>query len=223
MSSDPATAGHEPGKSNGSAPPPAASDAARIADLDREARELLHPNPSALTVTGHMTVIPVVNKPLPHEFFRAHPTLRFTMPMVTPKKGALGAYTYAVLSSALPCLARAMIEPFMATLFPIVIAARPPIHKLVLVKLPSDGKQWDAWNLSKKLVLDEAVNAWRAMRTVKGGYCACPPNPSAILPAEVEFPDYSGGEWIDKSLGVADLIVRDETHPMFADLNTPRG
>jgi hypothetical protein len=182
----------------------------------------VQPNPSALTVTGHLTVIPVVSKPLPHEFFRTHPILRFSMPMVTPKKGSLGAHTYAVLPSALPYLAREMIEPFMATLFPIVIAARPLIYKLVLVKTPSDGRDWDAWNLSKKLTLDEAVDAWRAMRTVKGGYCACPPNPAAILP-EAEFPNYSDGEWIHKSLGVADLIVRDDTHPMFKEINTPRG
>ena len=144
--------GQEPGKSNGSMPPPSASEAARIADLDREAKELLHPSPSALTVTGHMTVIPVVSKPLPHEFFRTHPVLRFSMPMVTPKKGALGAHTYAVMPTALPYLAREMIEPFMATLFLIVIAARPLIYKLILVKTPSDPLA--RLDLKRKIISD---------------------------------------------------------------------
>jgi hypothetical protein len=145
------------------------------------------------------------------------------MPMVTPKKGALGAHTYAVMPSVMPYLAREMIEPFNATLFPIVIASRLLSYKLVLVKTPSGGKEWDAWNLSKKLALDEAVTVWRAIRTVSGGYRACPPNAAAVLPEEAEFPDYSNGEWIHKSLGVADLIVRDDTHPMFKEINNPRG
>ncbi len=175
-------------------------------------------------MTGHMTVIPVCQQAIAARVLRAHPTLRFTMPMVTPRGGARRLHLCCAVVRVALSGARDDRAPHRHWLPPIVIAARPPIHKLVLVKLPSDGKQSDAWNSTiEKLVLDEAVNAWRAMRTVKGGYCACPPNPSAILPAEVEFPDYSGGEWIDKSLGAADLIVRDETHPMFADLNTPRG
>jgi hypothetical protein len=210
-------------RGNGAVPPDIAAHN-KSEDLDSAAAlaaHLLQATPSALTVTGHMTVIPVVSKPLPHEFFQTHPTLRLSLLMITPKKGSIGAHSYAVMSSALSVLAREQIEPFDATLYPIVIASRPLSYKLVMVKTPKAGRDWDAWNLSKKLALDEAVHDWRALRAAGGGYVACPPN-AAHNPPDPVFPEYSDGEWLRRSLGVADLIVRDGTHPVFQEINVIR-
>jgi hypothetical protein len=168
-------------KPNGSTPP-TNEDSQQAEDLRRmeeTASKLLKDAPSALNDTGHQTVVPLVNVPQQLLRFRTHPTIRLTMPMVCPGKGNLGALTYAVMAEAEPYLARESIEPFLATLFPIMIASRPITYALVMVKLPADGKKWDNWALTKKLVLDEAVGDWRSMRRAPGGgYQAKVPNPT---------------------------------------------
>jgi hypothetical protein len=199
-----------PTKPNGSSPA-ALLFAEEVEDL---ARELLLPNPDTLSVTAEMLVIPVVSKPGPVEFFRTHPDLRLTLEMVIPKKGDISAHAYAVLPKAKGLLARYKFEPFPVTLYPIVIDSRPLTYKLVVVKLPTNGREWDAWNLSRKLALDIGVAKWVAMRTVKGGYEACDPDPASVFP-EPEWPDYTRNDWLQKSLGVTDLIIRDETHSVF--------
>ena len=210
-------------KPNGSVPLTAGGGAPQAEDLRRieeTARKLLKDAPSALTDTGHQTVIPLVNVPQQLLRFRTHPTLRLTLPMVCPGKGSLGALTYAVMPEAEPYLARELIEPFLATLFPIMIASRPITYALVMVKLPADGKKWDNWALTKKLVLDEAVSDWRSMRKAPGGgYQAKTPNPTWAPPVDAEFPDYSEAQWLHLSLGVTDLIVHDGTHPMFQEID----
>ena len=224
--------GHEPkrpphvtAKPNGSAPPPdGQGPAPRLAEdlrrMEETASKLLRPAPSALTDTGHQTVIPLLNVPQQLWKFRTHPTIRLTMPMVCPGKGNLGAHTYAVMPDAEPYLARESIEPFTASLFPIMIASRPITYALVMVRLPTDGKKWDNWALTKKLVLDEAVSDWRSMRRAPGGgYQAHPPNSGWSRPIDAEFPDYSEAQWLHLSLGVTDLIVHDGTHSMFQEIN----
>jgi hypothetical protein len=181
-------------------------------DLDLAAALLL-PNPDVLEARGEQLAIPVVNKPGPLEFFRTHSSLRLTLKMVTPNKGEVGAFSYAVMPAAEPLLQRYRFEPSPVTLYPIIIDSRPPVFKLVSVKLPR-GREWDGWNLSKKLGLDMAVDRWLALRTIKSGYEACLPDPAAEFPAP-EFPDWSPHEWLQRSLGAADLIVRDETHHVF--------
>lgn len=83
-----------------------------------------------------------------------------------------------------------------------------------MVKLPQ-GREWDNWNLSKKLGLDMAVEKWLALRSIKVGYEGCEPDPAAVFP-EPEFPDWDANEWLKRSLGAADLIIRDEDHHVFA-------
>jgi hypothetical protein len=185
--------------------------------LEELARQLLQPNPSTLAATGQLLVVPLVSKPGPLEYFRTHPNLRLSVKMVTPNKGELGAHTYAVWPTAEGILARHRFEPFLATLYPIVIDSRPLVYKLVMVKPPAEGRDWDNWNLSKKLALDLAVDKWIALRSVRGGYEACDPDPAAQFP-EPKFPDWSPAEWLHKSLGVTDLIIKDESHPIFKEI-----
>jgi hypothetical protein len=181
------------------------------------ASSLLLPDPATLAATGQMLVIPIVAKPNPLEFFRTHPDVRLTLKMVTPNKGVLGANTYAVMPEAEGILARYRFEPFVATLYPIVIDSRPLTYKLVMVKPPNGGRDWDNYNLTRKLALDKAVHQWIAMRSIKGGYEACEPDPAAKFPDPV-FPDYTLDEWVEKSLVVTDLIIRDDTHPIFKEI-----
>jgi hypothetical protein len=188
--------------------------AAEVEDL---ARQLLLPNPETLTATGQMLVVPVVSKPGPLEFFRTHPKLRLTLKMVTPNKGEIGAHTYAVAPAMEGILARYRFEPFIVTLYPIVIDSKPLVYKLVSVKPPADGRDWDNWNLSKKLALDMAVNKWIALRSIRGAYEACEPDPAAQFPDPM-FPDWSESEWLHKSLAVTDLIIRDENHSIFKEI-----
>lgn len=216
-------------KANGAAPP--ASEALTHAEedlrqseslrrMEETAKQLLQPAPSALTETGHQTVIPLVNTPQQLQRFRTHPTMRLTLAMACPGKGNLGAHNYAIMPSVQAHLARENIKSFTATLFPIMLATRPITYALVLVKMPPGGKRWDNWSLTKKLVLDEAVEGWRSMRQAPGGgYCAHPPNPGWAAPAHAEFPDYSEAEWLHLSLGVTDLIVHDDTHSMFQEIS----
>jgi hypothetical protein len=203
-------------KANGAAKPEEPPTVTEIGftDIDRTARELLQDNPDALTATGHQTVIPVVKKTGQFEFFRTDPTVRLTMPMVVLKKG--GDRVYAVMPAAIPCLARVGIEPFLMTLYPVVIKTRPLSDKLVWIKLPS-GRDWEPWTLSRRRVLDEAVGAWKAMRIIGESYGAFDPGPKFIS-VEPVFPDYTEAEWIDKSLKAADLIIRDDAHPLFEEL-----
>ena len=187
-------------------------------DLDLTT-ELLLPNPDTLQARGQQIVNPVVSKPGPLEFFRTHPTLRLTIKMVTPNKGELGAHSYAVLPAMEPVLARYRFEPSTVTLFPVVIDSRPPTYKLVSVKHPR-ARDWDNWNLSKKLGLDMAVGEWLALRSIKGGYEACKPDPAAAFP-EPDFPDWGPNEWLQRSLDAADLIIRDESHHVLAAIRGP--
>lgn len=177
------------------------------------AEQLLLPNPVELETHGQQLLVPVVSKPGPLEFFRTHPTLRLTIKMVTPNKGELGAFSYAVLPNAEPALLRYRFEATPVTLFPITIDSRPPVFKLVSVKLPQ-GREWDNWNLSKKLALDKAVGQWVAIRPIKVGYEACDPDPAAVFP-EPEFPDWTANDWLERSLGAADLVIKDDTHHVF--------
>jgi hypothetical protein len=192
-------------------------DAARAAKLEQEvdlAEALLIPNPESLNTTAEQLSIPVVSKTSPLEFFRTHPTLRLTLRMLTPNKGELGAFTYAVMPAAEALLARHHFEPYAATLFPIVIDSRPMTYKLMTVKLPPPGREWDNYNLSRKVALDIAVDRWIAMRSVRGGYEGCDPDPAAEFPEPV-FPDWTAHEWLRRSLGVADLIIGGEDHHVF--------
>lgn len=213
----------EQGKLNGSGEE--IETAAKVASLDELraskvaaeldlAAELLLPNPESLATTAQQLTIQVVAKPGPLEFFRCHPTVRLTLKMLTPNKGELGAHTYAVLPAAEPLLARYRFEPHLATLYPIVIDSRPPVVKLVMVKLPQQGRDWDNYNLSKKVALDMAVEKWVALRPIKGGYEGVEPHPDAVFPDPI-WPDYSSNDWLNKSLGAADLVIRDASHDVF--------
>jgi hypothetical protein len=195
----------------------ASLDPDRATKLDQEvdlAEALLQPNPEALSATGQQLSIPVVSKLSPLEFFRTQPTMRLTLKMLTPNKGELGAFTYGVMPDAEGALARYRFEPYLATLFPIVIDSRPMTYKLVMVKLPPAGREWDHWNLSRKLALEMAVDKWIAIRSIRGGYEACEPDPAAEFPEPV-FPDWSANEWLKRSLGAADLIIHNEEHHVF--------
>jgi hypothetical protein len=190
---------------------------AETENVEDLAAALLLPNPATLAATGQMLVIPVVTKPGPLEFFRTHPDLRLTLKMVTPNKGEIGAHNYAVLPAMEGVLARYKFEPYVATLYPIVIDSRPLTYKLVMVKPPPAGRDWDNYNLTRMLALDMAVEKWIAMRSIRGGYEACDPDPEAKFPDPV-FPDYTASEWLQKSLGVTDLIIRDESHPVLKEI-----
>jgi hypothetical protein len=177
------------------------------------AEALLLPNPDILESTGTQLLIPVVGKPGALEYFRTHPTLRLTLKMVTPAKGELGAFSYAVMPSAEPILLRYKFEPRPVMLYPIMIGSKPPIYKLVQIKLPQ-GREWDQWNLSKKIALDEAVHRWVAVRLFNGIYHSEDPDPEAVFP-DPAFPEWDAGEWLQRSLGAADLIIHDDTHRVF--------
>jgi hypothetical protein len=209
--------GLEDGQKKRPAPNGDGRDPAEAENAEDLAEALLLPNPATLAVIGQMLVIPVVTKPGALEFFRTHPDLRLTLKMVTPNKGEIGAHTYAVLPAMEGVLARYKFEPYVATLYPIVIDSRPLTYKLVIVKPPPAGRDWDNYNLTRKLALDMAVDKWIAMRSIRGGYEACDPDPEAKFPDPV-FPDYTASEWLQKSLGVTDLIIRDESHPVLKEI-----
>jgi hypothetical protein len=197
--------------------PPAISDPSKAAALNRNidlAEALLLPNPEMLDTTGEQLSIPIVTKTTPLEFFRTHPTLRLTLKMLTPNKGELGAHDYAVMAAAEPALLRYRFEPYLATLYPIAVDGRPLSYRLMKVTWPADGRQWDQWNLSRRVALETAIDRWIAMRRIKNGYEACEPDPQAKFPEPV-FPDWTAHEWLRKSLGVADLIIFDEDHEVF--------
>jgi hypothetical protein len=201
---------------NGLDPAVATSD-----DVEDLARTLLLPSPAGLAAKGQLLVIPIVKKPAPLEFFRCHPEYRFTMRMVSPRADEINAAPYAVTPAAEILLARHHFEPFIATLYPICLDTTPVTYKLVYVKPPADGGKWDAWNLSKKLALELAVDKWIALRSVKSAYQACDPDPAAEFP-EVVWPEWSDNEWLHKSLVVADLVIHDEKHPIFKDIKRLR-
>jgi hypothetical protein len=186
----------------------------RVASL---AEELLLPNPDALGSTGEQLVIPIVKKPGDLEFFRTRPTIRLTLQMVTINKGDIEESDLVVAPSAEGLLLRHRLTPFVVTLYPIVIDSKPLTYKLVKVKLPPRGRKWDNFNLVRKVALDAAVNNWKAMRSIKGGYEGCDPDPAAVFPEPV-FPDWEPGDWIDKSVEVMELVIRDESHPVFDDI-----
>jgi hypothetical protein len=190
--------------------------AALVEEIDL-AEALLLPNPEVLDATGEQLSIPVVSKTSALEFFRAHPTIRMTLKMLAPNKGELGSFTYAVLPAAEGPLLRHKLEPYLATLYPIVIDSNPLSYKLMEVKLPPAGRNWDQYNLSRKLVLEKSVDRWVAMRSFRGGYHACDPDPAAEFPEPV-FPDWTQHEWLKRSLGVMDLIIHNETHSVFRAL-----
>jgi hypothetical protein len=171
--------------------------------------------PLTLASTTTQVLIPV-GTPGPLEFIRTHPTLRLTFNMTQPKKGP-GSLLYVVMPKAEAVLARHKIGIVTTTLYPVMIAAAVPTYRLVPVKLPADGKRWDEWNLSRKLLLDQAVDKWLAIRSIGGGYGIGEPDPGAIFP-EVKFPDWSEVEWLDRSLIPGDLVIWDDTHPLFKDI-----
>jgi hypothetical protein len=186
-------------------------------EMEDLARELLLPNPTGLTANGRTLVVQITDKPGPLEFFRCHPEIRLTVKMVTPRKGDMGATSYGVVPSAEPLLIRHHFEPYVATLYPIVIDSNPPIYKLIKVKPPSGGRDWDNWSLSKRLALDIAVDKWIAIRSATGAYQACDPDPNAEFP-EVVWPDWTEGDWLHKSLVVTELLIRGPDHPIFKDI-----
>jgi len=63
------------------------------------------------------------------------------------------------------------------------------------------------------------VDKWLAMRSVGNGYEKCDADPEASFhePADGRslFPDWSEHEWLNRCLGVADLIVWDGDHEVF--------
>jgi hypothetical protein len=198
---------------NGAAPPPQPGTPEYF---DQLARQLLRPPSPTLGSTGLQMVVDCIKTPDPMAFLRSHPTLRLSLALLTPSK-KLGSNTYAVLPSAIPLLARYHFEPAQHTLYPVVLAARPLVYKLIRVKTPTDGRDWDNWNLSKKLILDEAVEKWRAIRSIQSGYAAGIPDSEASFP-EPEFPDWSEGEWLYRSFEVTDLLIKDESHPIFKEI-----
>jgi hypothetical protein len=206
-----------PARGNGAVPPVDFNDAIeKLKPVEDLAKLLLMPSPSTLSSAGEVLAIPVISKPGPLEYFRTHPDLRLTLEMVCPNKGDISALNYGVMPAARASLARHHIEPFTVTLYPIVICSQPLVYRLVMVKLPS-GPRWDNWNLTKKIALDKAVTQWVALRSIKGGYWACDPDPEAVFP-DPEFPGYTAHDWLQKSLGVQDQIIRDDSHPVFKEI-----
>jgi hypothetical protein len=178
------------------------------------AKALLLPNPESLNATGEQLSIPLVKTPSPLEYFQTHPTIRLTLKLIEPNKGGLDSFIYAVMPPAEAVFTRYKFLPYIATLFPIVIDGNPLTYKVVQVKVPPPGRRWDQWNLSRKLTLEAAVGKWKAMRSVGNGYEACDPDLGAKFRDPV-FPDWSPHEWLDRCLGVADLIVWDGDHDVF--------
>jgi hypothetical protein len=173
---------------------------------------VLQPPPSELSATIKQALIPV-GMPGPLEFIRTHPEVRLTLNMTEPKKGP-GSSLYAVMPEVEGLLARYNIRVIQTVLYPVLIASAVPTYRLVPVKFPPDGKRWDTWNLTRKILLDKAINEWLAIRSIEGGYGEGEPAPGAIFP-EVTFPEWTSEDWLDRSLVQADLVIWDDKHPII--------
>ena len=141
------------------------------------AAALLRPNPGTLAIAkGEQQTVPIVKSLGPSEFFRTHASLRLTLDMVAPNKGAIDADDFAFLPEAESEIARHSLPPFSVTLYPVVVYANPLVSKLVKVKHRPEGRRWDIWNQSRALVLEKAINEWISIRPSEGGgYQSFPP------------------------------------------------
>jgi hypothetical protein len=198
-------------------------DDARAAKLGQKrglAAALLRPAPETLNVTGEQVAIDIITTTETTEFFRAHASLRLTLPEFNPRPRDLDSGSYAVLPEAEPLLLRYKVQPTLVTLFPIVIGSTPPVHKLMRIKHPRNGRRWDNFNLTRKLCLDRSVGEWLAIRVLPsgGGYQWDFPDPEAKF-SEPTFPDWDEDEWLQRSYGAKDLILPgDLEHEVFKAL-----
>jgi hypothetical protein len=193
--------------------------ASKLEAMQDLASQLLQPNPETLNTSAEQIIVPVVTKLDPTQFFRTHPELRLTLKLVSIGGDVFENFERAVLREAEPLLLRHKLRPFLATLYPVVIHTQPFTYRLMRVKLPSTGRRWDNWNLSRKQALDKAVGEWIALRSLPGGgYEWETPDPAAIFPEPI-FPPWDANEWLMRSFGAQDLILGDdENHPVFKSL-----
>lgn len=208
---------HPKVKTNGALPGEVGTTAS-VDEMEQKvslSEELLLPSPDSLNVSGVQVLVPVVRLPLPLEVFWTHPTLVLTLASVTPEKGAIGAITYVVPPSMFPVLRRNKFEPAVTFYYPVLIDSNPRQTKLVMVKPPAPPRtDWDAYNLAKKLILEQARTRWSSIRTAGSSYeAAYPENPDDIEPAV--FPGWTTDDWLDRSVVASDLLIRDESHPIF--------
>jgi hypothetical protein len=199
---------------------PPSLDSERINQLNKVvglAAALLRPNPGTLTVAkGEQQAIPVVKSLGASEFFRTHPSLRFSLDMVAPNKGAIDADDFAFLPEAEGEIACHRLTPFLVTLYPLVVFANPLVYKLVKVKQPPEGRQWDIWNQSRALVLEDAVGRWISIRPSDGGgYQSFPPDHPGKYPVDAEWPNWDADEWLRRSVERGGLLIKDGGHHVF--------
>jgi hypothetical protein len=194
--------------------------ASKLEAMQDLASQLLQPNPESLNTDAEQIAVQVVKKLDPNMFFRTHPELRLTLKLVSPGRESFENSEYAVLPAAEPILLRHKLTPRLATLYPIVINTQPLTYRLMQVKQPINGRQWDNGNLTRKLALDKAVEEWLAIRSSPGGgYEWVRPHPEASFPEPV-FPAWDANEWLVRSFGAQDLILGgDENHPVFKSLS----
>lgn len=184
------------------------------------AATLLRPNPATLAVArGEQQVVPIVKTLGTSEFFRTHSTLRFTLDMVAPNKGAMDDDDFAYLPEAEGEIARHSLKRFPATLYPVVVFGTQLVYKLVKIKHPPPGRKWDIWNQSRALVLEQAVDVWLSMRASDGGgYQSFLPESPEKYPADPTFPKWDADEWLLRSLERGGLLIKDASHHVFKPL-----
>ena len=173
---------------------------------------MLQAPPTELTTTLKQALIPVGN-PGGLEFIRTHPDLRLVLNMCEPKKGP-GSLLYAVMPEAEKECVRLKLMMIRVVLYPIMIAAAVPTYRLVPVKVPSESKRLDDYSLTRKVLLEKAVDQWLAIRYAGTAYFEGEPDAAAVFP-DVVFPDWSPDEWLDRSLIQADQVFWNADHPML--------
>src|SRR5262249_31317044 len=104
-----------------------------------------------------------------------------------------------------------------AVMYPVMVASAVPTYRLVPVKIPQAGGEWDEWSLSRKLLLEKAVDKWLAIRSLGNGYREGEPDPAAIFP-EVVFPEWSVDDWLEHSFINGNLVLWDANHPILKEV-----
>lgn len=140
-----------------------ANGAASEEDLDQEEsdyRNLCLDDEGGGSTGAGLIAIGVAKTPSKEEFFRTHATMKFPLNMVESRQG---------IDTAFLAVVKGMVEPMIG------IGYRPSLYRLYLtitrqgvirfvpIKIATDGKDPNSWNLSKEAALQRAMSRWTRM------------------------------------------------------------
>ena len=162
-----------------------------------------------------LIAIGVAKVPSKEEFFRTHPTMKFPINMVESRQGIDTAYLAVI---------KEMVEPmigigFRPSLFRLYLTiTRQAVIRFVPVKIATDGKDPNSWNLSKEAALQRAMPRWTRMTADQAA--------QQYQVYSLETDAYPAPEWPamtpQKLIGLAfrqrGHLIDSQTHPYFLKL-----